>query len=419
MSTREDLVAVERTGQVRPLGPLATLRLQSRAGTFAVPPGPRSTIMLREIGGEDGRALLASGEARSPGTVCDVLSFLGQVGWRGELVSFWGQDQRSLYFDQGHVVGARSTVIRERLGEVLFRHGVLAREQVDVCSDAIVTGKQRFGEVAVRQGFVTREQLFRLMALQTEEIFFGVMLAEGSVWYFFESFDDDALPAVQKLPVADLVREGVRRVHEARFFRARVPSERHIPYRLVGRGAPDDPLALWGLVDGERSVADLCRARGLGEFEVTRAIFQLVQSGHLGVRAPHVPAREAVRVFNEAMALLLRELDALEAGDEIRGQLAAFVLGHDRGALVDSAGPADDGTLDAAKVEANIAETGEGAEDALGAFLYEYASYALFLARPSLARVQHDVAPTSRRRVSLQVTRMLEPITPGRKRDEP
>jgi hypothetical protein len=252
------------------------------------------------------------------------------------------------------------------------------------------------------------------MARQTEEIFFGAMLADSGVYYFFESFDEDVLASLEKLPVGDLVREGVRRMHEARFFRTRVPSERHVPRRLPGRGAPDDALALWGLIDGERSIADLCRARSLGEFEVTRAVFQLVQSGHVTMHAPRVPARDAVRVFNEAISLLLRELDALDTGDEVRGQLGAFVLGHAGfRVLVEGAGPADDGTLDAAAIEANLRRAGD-AEASLGSFLYEYASYALFLARPQLQRVQQDIEPTSRRRVSLQVTRMLEPIAPDR-----
>lgn len=365
--------------------------------------------------GDASRPCLVGGEVRSPGILCDILSFIARCGWRGELFVFGGVDQRSIYFDQGQVVGARSTVVRERLGEVLYRHGVLTREQVEQCSSATIEGRVRFGEAAVKLGFVTRERLFRLMARHVEEIVFGVLMVDEGTYYFLEGFDDASLSSLEKLGVGDLLREGVRRVHETRFFRARIPSEQHVPYRVAGHAPPSpDPLGVYGAIDGERSVADLCHTLRQGEFEVTRALFQLVQGGSVAVRPPRVAPREAVNIFNEATALVLRELDALDHGDSVRTQLASFVASRpDLGRVLSGAGPADDGTLDAARVEQNVTLAGGGslAEQALAAQLYEYASYALFLARPHLHRV--ETAPVSSRpRVSLRVTTMLEPIAP-------
>jgi len=365
--------------------------------------------------GEQSRSCLVGGEVCSAGILCDVLSFIGRCSWRGELFVFHHNDQRSIYFDQGQVVGARSTVVRERLGEVLYRHGVLTREQVEQCSSATIEGRVRFGEAAVKLGLVTREQLFRLMARHVEEIVFGVLMVDSGAYYFLEGFDDAQLSSLEKLGVGELLREGVRRVHETRFFRARVPGEQHVPYRVAGHAPPAaDPLGVYAKIDGEASVADLCHLLRQGEFEVTRALFQLVQSGCVAVRPPRIAPREAVKIFNEATALVLRELDALDQGDSVRSQLAQFVASRaSLGRVLSGAGPADDGTLDADRVEQNVALAGGGAlaEQALAAQLYEYASYALFLARPHLHRVQ--TAPTSSRpRVSLRVTAMLEPIAP-------
>jgi len=365
--------------------------------------------------GDASRACLVGGEVRSAGILCDMLSFIGRCGWRGELFVFSGTDQRSIYFDHGQVVGARSTVVRERLGEVLYRHGVLTREQVEQCSSATIEGRVRFGEAAVKLGFVTRERLFHLMARHVEEIVYGVLMVDGGAYYFLEGFDDAVLSSLEKLGVGDLLREGVRRVHETRFFRVRIPSERHVPYRVAGHAPPAaDPLGAYAATDGERSVADLCHALKQGEFELTRALFQLVQAGSVAIRPPRVAPREAVSIFNEATALVLRELDALDEGDSVRSQLGAFVASRpDLARVLAGAGPADDGTLDAARVEQNVALAGGGtlAEQALAAQLYEYASYALFLARPHLHRVQTAPA-SSRPRVSLRVTAMLEPIAP-------
>lgn len=404
-------VTIERSGHARPEGEVATLRLQARAGEYKLLPSPHDFVLMRRTGGERPRTCVMGGEVHAAGILCDVMSFVGHCGWRGELVVFHESEHRSLWFDQGHVVGAKSSVVRERLGEVLYRHGVLSREQVDQCSEATLGGRLRFGEAAVKLGLVTREQLFRLMGRQIEEIAYGTLLVDHGTYWFLDSFDEIELAAIEKLPVGNLVRDGVRRMHEARFFRTRIPSERHVPMRVKEHSPPDaDPMGVWDVVDGERSIADLCRALGEGDFEVTRAVFQLVQSGHVTIRPPRVIAREAVRIFNEAIALVLRELDAFDEGDEIRRMLGEFVAQRPTLAqLLKGAGPSDDGTLDGPKVEANVGSSREQ-EELLAQLLYEYASYGLFLAKPHLARVQ----PTpSKRRVSLQVNAVLEPIAPA------
>jgi hypothetical protein len=55
-------------------------------------------------------------------------------------------------------------------------------------------------------------------------------------------------------------------------------------------------------------------------------------------------------------------------------------------------------------------------EDALGRWLYEYASYALFLARPQLLRARQERAesgaPSEQPRLSQRVAQILEPIVP-------
>ena len=109
---------------------------------------------------------------------------------------------------------------------------------------------------------------------------------------------------------------------------------------------------------------------------------------------------------------MLRELDALDEGDEVRGQLQAFVFSKPTwAALLEGAGPADDGTLDAARVEKNASKMTKP-DAALRTLLFEYASYALFLARPHLHRNQAP-PPSTRRRVSVQVGAILEPLAPS------
>jgi hypothetical protein len=388
-------------------------------------------LLLRKLDakkGAEARPCILSGEIRSPGALCDIVGLVGHASWKGELLVLEPSSSRSLFLDQGHVVGAQSTVQSERLGEVLYRYGVLDHEQMQRCSDATATGGVRFGEAAVKFGFVTRERLFSVAARQIEEIFYGVLLVNGGMFYFLESFDDASLSIRQKLPIATLIREGVRRMHEARYFQARIPSSQHIPVRTPGWMPPEaDPLQVFANIDGSRSVEDISRTLGKGEFEVARALFQLIQSGHVTIKPPRLTAKAVVDVYNQAIALILRELDAIDEGDAIREQLVAFASkGEVYSTLFIGAGPADDGTLDAARIAENVMRVSNAkeAEEKLAQWLYEYASYALFLARPHLQRVhavrdENDAVSAAPKRLSQRVNALLQPIAKTPRAGEP
>ena len=67
---------------------------------------------------------------------------------------------------------------------------------------------------------------------------------------------------------------------------------------------------------------------GQSEFEVTQALFQLLQSGHVSVQTPRPTGPAAVvALFNESIALIFREVDAVGHGGEVREQLSSFATG--------------------------------------------------------------------------------------------
>jgi len=183
--------------------------------------------------------------------------------------------------------------------------------------------------------------------------------------------------------------EGVRRMDEMRYFRDRIPSEQHVPsINDGGKAPPEGAGKIWGAIDGVRSIASICRVVGQGEFEVTQAIFQLVQSGHVTVLTPRPTGSAAVvALFNEAISLIFHDLDVVGRGGEVREQLSSFATGagvYD--SLFRRAGPAADGTVVTEKIIENIGVLvgPEQAETTLAQWLYEYVSFAVFVAEPFL-----------------------------------
>ncbi len=391
---RLELVRIDTTGTAHPVGKTASQRMRARQGAFRLMPSPKHIVVMRYVGEDgkrdaaDGPIFRLAGEITTAGAICDVVALIGQAGWEGELVVLVGGSSRSLFFARSHVIAGQSTVEGERLGEVLYRYGALTQEQIAATAKAVST-ETRFGEAAVKLGFITREHLFQLMARQVEEIVFAVLLCGDGMFYFLDSYDETRLTTRQNLQVTSLLMEGVRRMDETRYFRDRIPSDQHVPARVVTREAPAvEFLKVFQAVDGARAVAEICRVVGQGEFEVTQALFQLVQSGHVVVHAPRPTGSAAiVALFNQAISMIFAEVDAAGHGGEVREQLASFATGagiYDT--LFRKAGPAVDGTLAGERIVDNIAVLvgPDQAETMLAQWLYEYVSFAMFVAEPYL-----------------------------------
>jgi hypothetical protein len=422
---REELVRIDSTGAAHPVGRVASQRLRARQGAFRLMPAPSHLVIMRLVGedgrrdDEDGPIFRLAGEIPTPGALCDVVGLVGQAGWAGELVVLDGNTSRSVFFEHGHVICAQSSATGERLGEVLYRYGALTEEQVEATA-AAVTSELRFGEAAVRLGFLTNERLFHLMSKQAEEIVYAVLLVGDGMFYFLDSYDGSRLHCRINLSVNGLLMEGVRRMDETKYFRERIPSELHVPERLASRSPPEPELQkLYDAVDGHRSVADICRVVGQGEFEVTQGLFQLVQSGKVIVHAPRPTGTAAiVALFNQAITVIFGEMDRVQHGDEVREQLASFATGagiYDQ--LLQGAGPAADGTVDIDRVVQNAAVLigPEQGEAMLAQWLYEYVSFALFVAEPLLRQGDAPVsrATPEQRDLSRRVAELIAPLAPS------
>lgn len=371
----------------------------AREAVAILDPEGRTCLLFGDIGG-------------AAGGFYDVLSFLGHVRWRGELVLEGDGVLRSLYFDEGHVVAAASTAKDEAIGEVLVRAGRLTREQVDACVAKIRDGSLRFGEAAVSLGFLTNEELFAEMGRQIDAVFTGVVKTQVGSFGFFAGYDESRLAFRQKRVVDGLLLDAIRRIDEAEAFPEEVRASDRVPKRTATVAPPaSDPLGLYEKIDGKATVGEIVESAGTSELAATKALFELVQAGHVTVAPPRIGVTRTVEVYNEPLAFMLRELDATNEGARVREQLEKFARAHADGHLVKGAGPHDDGTFDAAVVLANVEAAGdaEAAEGRLATLLYDYASYALFLARPHLHRKEEsDDEP----RVSSRVAAMLEAIAP-------
>jgi hypothetical protein len=389
MSDRSDLVRVDATGTVHPVGKTASRELRARIGEWRLVEGPKDIILMRRVDAAS-TILKLAGEVRSPGALCDIVAIITQAAFRGELLILDEEKTRSIYFDAGSIIGVSTNVPAERLGETLYRFGVVTRDQLEVALESAKASGKRLGETIMELEFVTAEDLFPMMARQLEEVFYTVLQISSGTFYFFDRFEDKAIVHRHNLNASALLMEGVRRMDEMRFFRERVPSEDYIPTPTgLPKRPPDALLEVFTRCDGRSSVAEIGRRIGQLEFEVTRAVFQLLCAGFLTVASPRPQGAQAITlVFNRALTEVHKRCDAANKGTELREGLARFATGagiYDP--LFQGAGPLPDGSLRSGRVARNLeALAGDDPDAWLIQLLHEYVGFAMFQSESLLPR---------------------------------
>lgn len=381
------------------------------------PAGPASELrgalrrLVPSAWSERDLAVRLAGEIHVAGGLCDIVALLAQSGRSGTLVVASSETIRAVVFETGELVGAATTAAHERIGDMLYRSGEVARDDIEEATMLAALDGRRIGEVLVALGRVEIETLEQLLARQAEEIFYAALRVEDGVFCFVEERLDVALIAPERPSLQSLLMEGARRMDEMLVFRQRVGSSRHIPQRLnavalEGHGATIDDhlLTLLDLCDGVRCIADIGREVGLLEFEVTQAFYQLGTQGHVEFMGPRANSTaDIITTYNEVLVEVHRLCDRVRRGDDVRRALERYVSrSAELSALLEDVLPHDDGSVDVGRILRNL---GAGRRDSLvKRALGGYADFAVFhagsLLPPALAAELPGI-----------VTRLLEPLT--------
>lgn len=395
-----DLVIVAADGTLRVVGRGAERRLRDRAGRYRLIVDSDELLVLRgegRAGRTGGPRVLMAGEIVTGTTVLEVINIIANASWLGDLRIFSETNTRSLTFDRGAVKHAHSNHPDDRLGEVLYRLGVLSRAELDALLRD-VTPERRFGHLLVERGIVDREKLFQYLQKQVETIFHAaVLVREGT--YVFTTPDESGPPppATVHIHAQSLLMEGVQRIDEMALFRERIPHGRMVPQALDG--APEtkldgDASTVLAYCDGTRTIEEIGRETGLGEFGTTKTVYHLLQASQVmlhdasktGTDADQV--RALVAQFNEVMRDIFVAVATYGGVEQTRETLSAWVQGSGYvpffGERVE-----EDGSIEPERVATALATVqADRPLEALQQALHEMAAFALFAATTSMPRAQ-------------------------------
>ncbi len=397
---------IDPHGRVVPQSDEVRRALADRAGRFLLlPAAPDLLVALRTpaAGGTATRprCLLAGDLSAFP--IADFVAFVHQSHVSGVLTVAAEGAERAIAFKDGEVRRAQSSVVGERIGDVVVRLGFATEPQV---SAAVQPGKP-LGKALVDAGLLGPNDLWKCFHEQVTVVFHSILLSRDGT---FRLVDDDVgeRPGTPlSVSTQQLLMDGIRRIDEMSLFTARIPGPRTYlrptqPKRRITL-MPQE-YALLALVDGQCTVAEIASRAHVSEFDATKILFHLAEAGYVEATAhpglggdPAAQLRALVAGWNELLRVVAAAVP--EPGRPVfRSGVRAFLVDPSTALARVFAHVAlrDDGTLDEDTLLGNVAAL-KGAALAklepsgqparlLGAALRELLFFHLFLAGEGLSR---------------------------------
>ena len=202
----------------------------------------------------------------------------------GTLLCEGADAKRSVTFDNGSVVAARSSLLEDRLGEVMIRHGRISRQQFEEAARFIKSG-MKVGEILTELKIIEKDEIDKFVRIQLLDVICSVIIHPPVRIVFSDAETVDAAVA-QPLSVADAIMEATRRsagVDER--LRALLSTER--PLGLARDTAlqnqdvnldAEESLIL-SRVDGIESPKSIASMSPASEKEAARTLLGLVEAG--------------------------------------------------------------------------------------------------------------------------------------------
>ena len=231
---------------------------------------------------------------------------------------------KKVFFKNGDILFALSSLPEDRLSDRLLRAGKITRPQFDALTELIEKTGKKQGTLLVQLGFITPQELVAGVKDQVKSLILDLFaLRMGSY-----RFDEGPLPVDEIIPLqmstGNITLEGVNGL-DWQAMRKSLP-----PPTTVIRPITDpsclfqdahlspDQRTVFSLVDGKRSVEEICGLSEVGDFNSLKAVYLLLalrmaEVGDIKSAKAMEDARTAVREAVRAASVKPAEPEALPA----------------------------------------------------------------------------------------------------------
>jgi hypothetical protein len=217
--------------------------------------------------------------------LADVFRLVSWAKKTGELAIDRSAGHGKIFFRDGDVYYAESSISREPLGQKLIRSGVLTEGQLMKALDANAQSGARVGQILVDNGWVTEQQLQSALRQQIEDAVFDLLRWELGDFRFEAGVEADIEVQIS-VSVENLIIEASRRLDELEVIQRKIPSETAVvkmsnkpPEGAAEINITPEEWRMLVLVDGARTVHEIASLVGMDDFGALRALYGLVSAG--------------------------------------------------------------------------------------------------------------------------------------------
>jgi len=119
--------------------------------------------------------------------------------------------KKNIYFSDGSILYADTNVIQERLGEILFKEGMITRQQFWNIHKMIEGKNLKLGKLLVENKILTEKDIFQGMKLQIRSIIFSFFFLNSGQWNFEEKPPEIQNDSKFNIDLGQIIYEGATR----------------------------------------------------------------------------------------------------------------------------------------------------------------------------------------------------------------
>jgi len=127
--------------------------------------------------------------------------------------------EKRLYFMEGKLAFAKTNLVQERLGEILFKIGKINRGQFWDIHKLMEGKREKLGKILVQNNLIQQNDLFQGLIIQARTIAVSTFALTSGEWEFFSQIPELASDSQFHIELPEIFREGIDRLKSLPMFR--------------------------------------------------------------------------------------------------------------------------------------------------------------------------------------------------------
>ncbi len=218
-------------------------------------------------------------------TLASILQLLCNDQKTGVLTVTSDNEESRVFFEQGTIVYASSSLKESRLGFLIRNDGVISAQQLQKCLSLAKQERVHLGKIMVEKGYISLDTLKKYNTKQVEAILYDLLFWQKGKFEYKDSRLDLKGMIVTQLNPMRLILEASRRIDELSVLKKLIPSDRLV-FKMSGKVQSKEEIKLnaneWrvlSLIDGTRTVRQIITESGYDEFAVYKIFYSVISSG--------------------------------------------------------------------------------------------------------------------------------------------